>query len=66
MATKNIYISQEDELIFEKAKALSGGLPNSQLVICALKEFIANREKNMTEIEIKMGDEVIRFIGKKI
>lgn len=66
MATKQIYISDEDESVFENAKRVSGGLNNSQLVLSALREFIASRETDKQEIVIKIGDETMKFLGKKI
>lgn len=66
MPTKQIYLREEDENIFEKAKRLSGGENNSQLVITALREYIANRETDKQEIVIKIGDETMKFLGKKI
>lgn len=66
MATKQIYVRDEDEKVFDRAKELSGGEPYSKLVIDALKEYIANRETDQEEIIIKIGNETMKFLGKRI
>lgn len=66
MAKKTIYVSDQDEHVFEKAKELSGGLSGSKLIVLALKEFIANRETDKEEITIKIGDETMKFLAKRL
>ena len=72
MANKTIYVSENDEPIFEKAKNIAGeGL--SSVISKALKEFVLSHEKNLDnlkEITIKIGSDGAqreqRFVGKEL
>ena len=72
MANRTIYVSDQDEPIFEEAKTVAGeGL--SSVISKALKEFVTkHRElgKGMKEIKVKVGPSAARreqfFIGSEV
>lgn len=72
MANKTIYVSEQDEPIFEKAKDIAGeGL--SGVISKALREFVLRHEKSkeyLKEISVTVGtpgsQREQRFIGKEL
>jgi EXLDI family protein len=71
MAAKNIYVSDTDLPLFERAAELAGGM--SAAVAAGLRLYVAQREKErklaqMTEIEVEVQDGPVvtakRFTGR--
>lgn len=69
MPNKTIYVSQEDEPLFEEARQIAGESLSSVIVI-ALREFVnrqKEKEKSMKEINVLVGPKEAsreqRFIG---
>lgn len=71
MPTKTIYVSQNDEPVFEEAQRISGDALSS-VIVRALREYVTkfnDYQKGMKEIKIKVGSRGFereqRFIGSK-
>ena len=73
MPTKNIYVSESDIELFNKATNLAGGL--STAVVQALQQYVQSKEHEgenelMKPIELSVNDGSIlrtkRFIGQKV
>jgi EXLDI family protein len=72
MPNKTIYVSQEDESLFEEARQLAGESLSS-VIVRALREFVSRqkeKEKSMKEITVLVGPKEStreqRFIGMQI
>jgi EXLDI family protein len=72
MGNKTIYVSENDELLYEKAKEIAGEALSS-VIARALREFVSRhqeKEKGMKEISLKVGKEKaereMRFVGTKL
>jgi len=72
MPNKTIYVSQEDEPLFEEARQIAGESLSSVIVI-ALREFVnrqKEKEKSMKEITVLVGPKENsrekRFIGVQV
>jgi EXLDI family protein len=72
MPNKTIYVSQEDESLFEEARQLAGE-SLSAVIVRALREFVVRqkeKEKSMKEITVQVGPKEStreqRFIGLQI
>lgn len=73
MATKNIYVSDSDLPLFERAAELAGGM--SSAVAAGLRLFVARQERErklveMTTIELEVQDGPVvatkRFTGRQL
>lgn len=72
MSNKTIYVSEQDESLFEDAKTLAGEALSS-VIARALREFVARhtqKQKGMKEIGVKIGAEKTareqRFVGQEL
>lgn len=72
MSNKTIYVSDKDEPLFERAKAIAGEALSS-VIARALREYVSRheeKEKKMKEISVKVGTYISqreqRFIGQEI
>jgi len=72
MPNKTIYVSQEDESLFEEARQLAGE-SLSAVIVRALREFVSRqkeKEKSMKEITVLVGPKEStreqRFIGMQV
>jgi EXLDI family protein len=72
MPNKTIYVSQEDEPLFEEARQLAGE-SLSAVIVRALREFVSRqkeKEKSMKEITVLVGPKEStreqRFIGMQV
>jgi len=72
MGNKTIYVSEKDELLFDRAKDIAGEAL-STVIARALREFVSRHEKQahgMKEISVKVGQpnspREQRFIGQEI
>ena len=72
MPNKTIYVSQEDEPLFEEARQIAGE-SLSAVIVLALREFVSRqkeKEKSMKEITVLVGPKESsreqRFIGMQV
>jgi EXLDI family protein len=72
MGNKTIYVSEKDELLFDRAKDIAGEAL-STVIARALREYVSRHEKQaqgMKEITVKVGqphsEREQRFIGQEI
>jgi EXLDI family protein len=73
MATKNVYVSDSDVVLFERAAELAGGM--STAVAAGLRLYVAQREREqkrneMTSIEVEVQEGAVvstkRFVGRPL